>query len=255
MFRTKGALLILVTCCLPIVRAQATLLEIYDIQYTTDILGDSPYKDQVVDCTGGIVINKWLGGMTKLTLYDPTNPDGWGGIIAKTSTAEFDGIQIGDWVSFTDVLVEERSGNTQLTYEINSGINVESMGNALPEAIEITLSSFAEQYESMKVKVSDVEITEMDIGKYGDNYNLHNTNGDYWGSDYMNVNAGGPYHSLVGLGAEFDSISGIIEHKISDSWDYYQMLTTETADFVVPEPATIALLAAGAAIFRKRRNT
>ena len=91
--------------------------------------------------------------------------------------------------------------------------------------------------------------------KYDDNYNLNNLNGNYWAGDYMNTGAGGPYHSLVGLGAEFDSVSGIIEHKISDDWDYYQMLTTETADFVVPEPATIALLAAGAAILRKRRDT
>ena len=235
--------------------AKAMPISIYDIQYTTDVSGDSPYADQTVDCDGGIVLNKWVGGSTKLTLYDPANTTGWGGIITKTFGGEFDSIQSGDWVSFTNILIEERSGNTQLSFETGSTINVDSTGNTLPEAIEITLSSFAEQYESMKVKVSDVEITDMDLGKYGDNYNLNNINGNYWAGDYMNTDAGGPYHSLVGLGAEFDSISGIIEHKISDSWDYYQMLTTETADFVVPEPATIALLAAGAAIFRKRRNT
>jgi len=245
-------MMIIAVCVLT---ANAEELSIYDIQYTTDASGDSPYADQTVDCDGGIVINKWVGGSTKLTLYDPANTTGWGGIIAKAFGGEFDSIQSGDWVSFTDILIEERSGNTQLSFETGSTITVDCTGNTPPEALEVSLSSFAEQYESMKVKVSAVEITEWDLGKYGDNYNLNNINGNYWAGDYMNTDAGGPYHSLVGLGAEFDSISGIIEHKISDSWDYYQMLTTETADFVVPEPATIVLLAAGAAILRKRRDT
>jgi len=234
--------------------AKATPTSIYDIQYTTDVSGDSSYTDQVVDCTGGIVVNKWVGGSTKLTLYDPANPTGWGGIIAKAFAGEFDSVQTGDWVSFTNILVEERSGNTQLSFETNSGINVDSTGNILPEAISITGLSFSEQYESMKVKVSDVEITAIDIGKYGDNYNLQNVNGDYWASDYMNIDAGGPYHPYVAVGATFESVSGIIEHKMSSGWDYYQMLTTCTSDFVVPEPATIALLATGAVMLRKRRN-
>jgi hypothetical protein len=76
---------------------------------------------------------------------------------------EFDSIQSGDWVSFTNILIEERSGNTQLSFETGSTINVDSTGNTLPEAIEITLSSFAEQYESMKVKVSDVIIRLLDL--------------------------------------------------------------------------------------------
>ena len=77
-------------------------------------------------------------------------------------------------------------------------------------------------------------------------------NGDYWAADYMNMDAGGPYHPYVTVGADFESISGIIEHKTSSGWDYYQMLTTGTSDFVVPEPTMIVLLAAGAAMLRRR---
>ena len=253
MFRIKVVLLILVICCLTIARVQAASVSIYDIQYTTDVSGDSPYADQTVDCAGGIVINKWIGGSTKLTLYDPANPTGWGGIIAKAFDGEFDSIQTGDWVSFTGILVEERSGNTQLSYEIGSGINVDSTGNILPVAVDITAPVFSEQYESMMVEVSDAEVTTMDLGKYGDNYNLHNVTGDYWAGDYMNIDAGGPYHPYVSAGAAFQSVSGIIEHKISDEWDYYQMLTTGTSDFTVPEPATIVLLVTGAMVLRKRK--
>jgi len=233
---------------------EATPISIYDVQYTTDASGISPYKDQVVDCTGGIVINKWVGGSTKLTIYDPANPTAWGGIIAKALSGEFNSVQVGDWVSFTGILVEEKSGNTQLTYATGSAISVPSTGNTLPESLDITASVFSEQYESMYVKVSDVEITAMNLGRYSDNYNLHNTNGDYWAGDYMNIDVGGLYHPYVVVGADFESVSGIIEHKISGSWNYYQMLTTCTSDFVVPEPTWIALLASGSASLRRHRN-
>ena len=254
MFGDKKMLLALGIVSLAVVAAQAVPLSICDVQYTTDPSGNSPYMDQVVSCTGGIVINKWLGYKAKLTIFDPANPNAWGGVIVKTAGSEFDSVQVGDWVSFADVLIEERSGNTQLSMDVNSIINVVSTGNALPEPVTITASSLSEQYESMKVVVADVEITAMGLGKYVDNYNLQNTIGDYWGGDYMNVDAGGLNHPYVAVGAVFESVSGIVEHKMSDGWDYYQMLTTGTSDFVVPEPAAIILLATGAVILRKRRK-
>jgi len=247
------SMMIMVVCVLTANAAYS----IYDIQHTTDVSGDSPYTNQTVDCEGGIVINKWAGSKTKLTIYDPDSSTGWGGIIAKTpkNGTQFDHINVGDRVSFTNILVEESSGNTQLSYEVGSAIKVVSSGHAMPAAIEVTDSVFSEQYESMKVKVCDVEVTAMDLGKYGDNYNLEDGARNFWAGDYMNTDAGDLYHSLVTVGADFESVSGIIEHKIKDGWDYYQMLTTETADFVVPEPATIAFLAIGAAMLRRNRST
>jgi hypothetical protein len=231
--------------------AQSTLLSVHDIQYTTDVSGNSPYNGQTVDCAGGIVINIWIGGQTKLTIYDPANPDGWGGVIIKTTGSEFASIQVGSWVSLANVLVEEKSGNTQLTFGAASGITVVSMGNTLPGGVVVTDGSFSEKYESMRVSVSNVQITAMNLGRYSDNYNLQNTNGNYWAGDYMNIEAGGIYHPFVSVGASFNSVSGIIEHKISSGWNYYQLLTTETADFVIPEPATLMLLFAGATFLRK----
>ena len=233
------------------------VLSIYDVQYTTDASGDSPYFGQRVNCAGGIVVNKWIGGQTKLPLYDPANSTGWGGIIAKTGADTFDAINVGDWVSFDDVLVDERSGNTQLSIvDVNSTINVESTGNAF-SVLNVTDAAFSEMYESMYVTIGDPTITAMGLGYYGDNYNLLNTNGNYWVGDYMNTDVayGEDYHDLVAVGADFLSISGILEHKIKGSYDYYQMITTGTGDFVVPEPATMALLlfGAGAALRRKRQ--
>jgi len=253
--KVKKVLLVMIAFMTVLTAEAVTVpVSIYDVQYTSDASGDSPYANQTVNCVGGIVINKWLGGWTKLTLYDPANPNGWGGIIAKGPADDLSSIQVGDWVSFTDILVEERSGNTQLSFDTGTGLSVESTGNAIPDALNITASSFSEQHESMMVKVSDVEITAMDLGRYGDNYNLHNAAGDYWGGDYMNVDAAGYYHPYVTLGAVFESVSGIIEHKISGGWDYYQMLTTTTGDFVVPEPTTMVFLAAGAMAMLIRRR-
>jgi len=255
MLEKRDVLWVTLAMVMMAITVNATPLSICDIQYTIDISGDSGYNGQTIDCAGGIVINKWQGSKTKLTIYDPANPDGWGGIIAKTWGSEFDNVQVGDEVSFTSVLVEESSGNTQLTYDAaTSAITVGSSNNPLPVGVSVTEAVFSEKYESMKVKVSDVEVTAMDLGRYGDNYNLHNLNGDYWAADYMNIDAGGPYHSYVTTGATFESVSGIIEHKISSSWDYYQVLTTATSDFVVPEPTTLTLLMAAGLIQLKKRN-
>lgn len=236
-------------------------VSIYDVQYTTAPSGDSSYAGSTIDCTGGIVIDKWVGGSTKLTIYDPANPNGWGGIISKTRGSEFAGINVGDEVSFSNVLVEERSGNTQLSFDATSGLSVISTGNALPTGVAVSSSDFSEAYESMRVVLEDVKVTAMGLGNYSDNYSLQKNNRSYLAGDYMNRDkVFGDYHPLVSIGAEFDSVSGIIEHKLKFTdegavdWDYYQMLTTGTSDFVVPEPATMALLAVGGILLRRRRK-
>jgi hypothetical protein len=259
---------------------QAEALSIYNIQYTTDPAGDSPYAGMVVDCSGGIVIHKFPGSNPKLTIYDPANSGGWGGITIKDFTANknaFDSIAVGDLVSFTDTMVEEYRGNTQLKFDLNSAFSIVSSGNPLPAPIVVSPADIAapiyqsgppetwlvadhsaEMYEAMYLKVEDVTVVAMDLGKAADNYALQNQLGDFcWVSDYMNIDAGGPYHCLVEIGREFESVSGILEQytKLSSGWDYYQMLTTGTSDFVVPEPATILFLAAGAVILLKYCKT
>jgi hypothetical protein len=259
-----------------VITSQAEALSVYDIQYTTDPAGDSPCAGTVVDCSGGIVIHKFPGSNPKLTIYDPADSDGWGGITIKdftTSKNAFDSIAVGDWISFTNTMVEEYRGNTQLKFDLNSAFSIVSSGNPLPAPIVVSPADIAapiyqsgppetwfvadhsaEMYEAMYLKVEDVTVVAMDLGKAADNYALQNQLGDScWVSDYMNIDAGGPYHSLVEIGREFGSVSGILEQytKLSSGWDYYQMLTTGTSDFVVPEPTTILFLAAGAVILLK----
>ena len=75
-------MVVIVTILALVGSVQADALSIYEIQYTTDANGLSPQDANVVDCLGGIVVHKSSGSRTRLTLYDPNYPDGWGGIMA-----------------------------------------------------------------------------------------------------------------------------------------------------------------------------
>ncbi|MBL7133874.1 MAG: PEP-CTERM sorting domain-containing protein [Phycisphaerae bacterium] len=261
--------------------ATSAALSIYAIQYTTDPDGHSGQVGNTVDCDGGIVTHKFRGTRPKLTLQDPNFPDGWGGIQVKDWTAGltlFDHVSVGDWVSFTSVLVEEYRGNTLLKYpsDTGSGFAVESSGNPLPDPKVVSPADIAapvegpvgewyvadhtaERYEAMRLTVEDVIVTDMKLGKANDNYVLQGAGGSCWAGDYMNVDVGVDYyHPYISTGAEFQSVSGILEQytKLTSWWDYYQLLTTETSDLVIPEPGAgaIFLMAAWAVLLRRRRR-
>jgi hypothetical protein len=249
-------------------------LSIYDIQYTNDADGISPEAGNVIDCSGGIVIHKYAGYSPKLTLYDPAHPNGWGGLAVKdfTGMGAFSGVNVGDWLSFTNTLVEESRGNTQLAYGDNSTFSIDpDKGGSIPDAIPVTCADIAapvegpagewhvadhsaEMYEAMYLRVEDVTVVDMGLGKADDNYALQDQMGQCWASDYMNIDAGGPCHSSIGMGNQLQSVSGILEQYTNPDkgWDYYQLLTTCDSD-IVPEPVSIILLfSGGIALLRKR---
>jgi hypothetical protein len=244
---------------------------IYELQYQSDPEDlNSSYVGEDVNCIGGIVIHKFAGKNPKLTLYDPNDPEGWGGIAVKdftTDTNAFDNIVVGDWVSLTHTTVEEYRGNTQLKFEDKSDFVIESTGNDLPEPISIEPNDIAapvyqtspegwlvedhnaEKYEAMLVRVENVIITEKDLGKAEDNYSLESyenagSNDLCWASDYMNEEVDeDDYHRFVDLDSRFCSVTGIIEQydgfKNYYEWDYYQLLTTRTRDLKRYTPADI----------------
>ncbi|OPZ98262.1 MAG: hypothetical protein BWY71_01320 [Planctomycetes bacterium ADurb.Bin412] len=239
-------------------------LSIYDIQYTEDPTGDSPLVGQTVDCAGGVVLHKFLGGKTKLAIYDPANPSGWGGIFAVTTGTEFAEVEVGDVVSFTSMLVEEYRGNTQLVYGPGSAFSKLST-SALPSPLVVSPSDIAypvdaghssELYEAMLVQVQDVTVAALDQGKNADNYALQNVNGTCWATDYyIGAELGGAtYHPYVQAGAQLDSVTGIIEQYTRNEWDYYQLCTRTINDVVVPEPVSILLLGVGGSLICRRRR-
>jgi len=266
--------------CLWLFGTTAAALPIYNIQYVDLAVapdGNSTYNGQTVDCEGGIVVHKFAGTKPKITLQDPSHPDGWGGVALKDWTISkdmFNTVAVGDLVSFTDVGVEEYRGNTLLRYQDSSGYTVISNGNPLPPPKAVSLHEIAapvegppgdwyvadhsaEPYEAMRLSIEDVTVSMMGLGKAGDNYNLDG-NGDVWATDYMNEDAAGDYHPLISVGQHFDRVTGILEQytKTDYGWDYYQLLTTTSDDLVVnavvPEPPALAILLAGLALRRRR---
>ena len=243
--------------------AQANALSIHEIQYIDDANGVTPQNGNIVDCLGGIVTFKRSGGRPRLVLQDPNDPDGWGAIQVKGwSSDAFDSVAIGDWVSLTNVLVEDFQGTTFLQYqsENNPSLTIISTGNPLPRPVVVTVDEIAapaedinvwavpdhnaERYEAMIIKVVEVSVATLGLGKAYDNYVL-TSNADpnltCWASDYMNTDKekGLIYHPYIEAGERFCGIIGILEQYTGDSeginYDYYQLLTRSSEDFVVDQ--------------------
>ena len=246
---------------------QADALSIYEIQYTTEADGISPQNGNIIDCTGGIVTHIRPGGRPRLVIQDPNNSDGWGAIQVKGWTSDaFNNIAIGDWVSLTNVLVEENAGTTFLQYqtENNPNLTIVSRNNKVPRPLIVTIDEIsapsegidawaisvktAEKYESMLIKVANVNIIDAGYGKAFDNY-LLTSNIDpsltCWVSDYMNTDKekGLIYHPYVEIGRNFCGVAGILEQYTGDSegifYDYYQLLTTNTKAFTIEQIADL----------------
>ena len=235
-------------------------LAIREIQYTTDPNGVSPHDGYVVDCAGGICTGKYAGNRPRIILQDPDDPSGWGGIQVKDWTLGdlFDNVNVGDWVSLENVLVEEFVGNTLLQWQTayNPQYTIVSRGNPLPPPLLVTAGEIpapiydpnnftwyvdnhdAERYESMRLVVQGVAVTDMDHGKAQDNYNLRDWCGhDCWAADYMNEDVGPwGYHPSITNGRRFCEVSGVLEQYTSRyaGWDYYQLLTLTSDDLTIP---------------------
>lgn len=242
-------------------------MSIHDIQYTTNADGSSNYDGQVIDCDGGIVIHKWTRGRARIFLYDPNNPNGWGGIQSKDldSIGLFDDVNLGDWVSLTNVLVEESSGTTFLQCEVanNPSLQVLSTNNPLPEPLWVDVADIAanydpvydecivtdhraEIYESMYIQVRTVTVADVNIGSHADNYSLTD-NADpniyCWASDYINADNPDTYTPMpyIQTGNSYCAVNGILEEyeKLTSGWDYFQLLTLSTDDHQETQPGDL----------------
>jgi len=173
-------------------------------------------------------------------------------------------------VEFFNVTVEDYRGTTFLQYwNANPDYStpsfvIVSSNNPVPEPVLVNIEEIsspvedlgdpgcwyvadhlAEKYESMWLSVRDVTVTDKDNGKASDNYTLQSSaepddpNFSCWAADYMNEDAVGDYHPYVEIDQNFCGVQGIFEQykNIGDGWDYYQLITTETEDFLVTQPA------------------
>ena len=240
-------------------------LTICRIQLTANTNGASDYDGQIVDCVGGIVVGKTDTTRPRVFLHDPScagrnidpeHLDAWCGIQVKDWTWPpelYDAVEIGDWVSLTNVLVEEYVGVTFLQYQSshNPGFTT-STGYTLPDPLIVSVEDIpapvhdvqldtwfvedhaAEPYESLRLIVRDVTIGDMNLGKALDNYVLEGAGGDRcWAADYMNIDkpAWLKYHGFASPQEHFCAVAGLFEQytRRDDGWDYYQLVTLESS--------------------------
>jgi len=131
---------------------------IHDIQYTTNISGDSPYNGQAVN-TGGIVTaidssgHFWVQG----------GPGAWDGVYVYDMNQT---VAIGDSITFT-ANVSEYNNLTELSGV--ASLVVVSSGNSLYAPVVVTtgdMASNGEAYEGVLIKVSNANCTNANAG-YG----------------------------------------------------------------------------------------
>jgi len=96
----------------------------------------------------------------------------------------------------------------------------------------------------MLIKVIDVNVEGLGYGKEYDNYVLQSNaepNSACWASDYINDDIAGIYHPYIETGRYFCSVTGFLEQytgaKAGIDYDYYQLLTRNTADFIIDQIA------------------
>lgn len=219
----------------------ASALTIYDVQYSTLPDYVSPYNGQTVDVTGGIVTKVFLGGRTKITIQDPSLGDAWAGVqvVFDDATMAADIVR-GDQIDLFTVVVDEYRGNTQLAVGDSAGVIINSSGN-LVEPLTVSVAEIpnpanaelSEKYEFMLLRVENVQVGTMDLGKNDDDYELFNADGVCWASDYANIDL--PPGSLyyVNPGDCFQSVTGYLEQYLrpEQGWDYYQLLPRDAEDY------------------------
>ncbi|MCK4276839.1 MAG: hypothetical protein KAX78_10015 [Phycisphaerae bacterium] len=256
----------------------AGALSIYDVQYS-DAAGGwiSQHTDQIVDVTGGVVI--YVGRppgkfATRVVIQDPSFAE-WGGVEIKIFDGTLgDAVQLGDQVNLTNVYVDESSATRGTTYLLfdattyGSAFTIASAGHVIPPTVispsvlgageQSANPAQTEKYEGMLLTAQSVTIGSMGLGSHNDNYELTGAGGTCWATDYFNLDRDATqlYHPFTEPGRPYWGVIGVLQQytKISDQYDYYQLMTRSSADFV-PEPGVVAFLLAGAtAVLGKRKH-
>jgi hypothetical protein len=273
--RIMGASIVCIGCVFPALVAGESLT-IPQIQYTESPDGASPYNGQVIDCAGGVVVASQAGGRPRLFVQDPNVSGGWAAIQVKGWTSDaFANVNVGDWVQFQQIFVEEFRGTTLLQYWDQNPdgsqpiLTVVSHGHTLPRPTVLDVNQIRapeyqsgqdawavadhspERFESMLLQIRDVAVVRQGLGKAQDNYELQsfrepdNTGAVCWASDYLNGDRqkSDLYLPAIQPGQSFRAVTGVLEQytNLGDGFDYYQLLTVSTGSLAELCPADLNL--------------
>jgi predicted extracellular nuclease len=188
---------------------------IYDIQYTTDPSGDSPFKDQSNITTEGLVTARFYNGYfiedpaggawNALWVYDSANTPALGDLVRVTGT------------------VIEYNNLTELSnltaYEFVSG------GNALPAPVVLsTVNVSQEQWEGVLVRVENVTVINDSLG-YGE-WSVSDGSGD------VVIDDKGDYTYAPANGDSLDFIIGPLDY----SYGAFKIQPRDDDDLSITQP-------------------
>ncbi|MBN1465245.1 ExeM/NucH family extracellular endonuclease [candidate division KSB1 bacterium] len=192
---------------------------IYDIQYTADPGGDSPFKDQANIVTDGIVTGRFSGG------YFIAEPAGgpWRGLWISDSAHD---PALADRIRLTGT-VREVDGRTELHDVIQ--FQLLSSANALP-APEIVTSGgvAAEQWESVLVCLANVTVTGTDLedGEWTVND----------GSGEVRVGSKGAFSYVPAVNDQLVQLIGLVD------WDENRAVVQPRSDADIHRRVNVALV-------------
>jgi len=123
---------------------------IYDIQFTTDLTGDSPIKNAFVR-TKGVVT-----GITSNSFFMQDGTGAWNGIKVKTTIPPT--VSVGDSVAVNGTVKEDAN----LTIITNPSLLVSKLnsGNQIPNASIVAFENFNEPYEGVLTSIENVTCTD-----------------------------------------------------------------------------------------------
>jgi len=198
--------LLMTTCLLMLTGSQALALSIHDVQYTSDVSGDSPYLGQVVTISG-IVTCAFAHGFT---VADAPGP--WNSVFVYTYS---EGPDIGDEVELSG-LVDEYYNLTEI--KDITGYTLLSTGNSIAPSVIATVDMAQESYEAVLVTFENVTVTS--LGTFGE-YTIDDGSGATWCDDRND------YMYFPAVSDFLDSMTGVVWYD----YGLFKLQPRNTSDF------------------------
>ncbi|RLC47343.1 MAG: hypothetical protein DRH57_04240 [Candidatus Cloacimonadota bacterium] len=177
---------------------------IYDIQYTTNPSGNSPYNGQIVTTSGIVTGTYEQYGSTKFFISEPEGGE-WKGLFIYNANSGYSP-SVGDEVQLTGEVYEYY----EMTEIKNlSSFTILSSGNPIPTPLEVTTYGVAttEAYEGILVKVSNVVVNS--IGNHGQWY-VDDGTGQCQIDDLFD------YSYIPVIGDILESITGLVDYAYGE---------------------------------------
>ena len=203
-------------------------LSCYEVQYTTNPSGDSPYANQVVTVEAVVVSERFYTGSSSSNygfMLGDSNGGPWSGLYVYTTGYS---PNRGDLVLVTGTIMEYY-GWTEMTSV--SSMFVLNQGFPMPPVTTLStgeLESWAEQWESVFVRVNNVEVTSL-ANNYGE-FTVNDGTGFAMINDQCFPRPQIPWPDLE-IGQDFYEIRGVVMF----SFDQYSINPRDFADLMETE--------------------